>query len=105
MTVEAIAATQGFLELGPSRAMATTQAAGGGAAPGSFGQAVLKGLEEVNQSLVHANGQLQQLASGQAASVHQVMIDLEQARIQFQTLAQLRNRALEAYQDVMRMQI
>lgn len=105
MTVEAIASVQGFAEPAPVRALVTNEHSAGAAPTGSFGQAVLQGLQEVNQTLVQANGQLQLLASGQAQSVHQVMIDLERARIQFQTLAQLRNRALEAYQDLMRMQI
>lgn len=57
---------------------------------------------ETNTELVEANLALQQLASGQALSLHQTMLTLEQAKLSFQFLEQLRNRLMSAYQDIMR---
>jgi flagellar hook-basal body complex protein FliE len=90
----------------PSLAPLSAAAAGVQGAPGGqFGQLVSQGLERVNTQLLGTQTDLQQLALGQAGSVHQVMIRMEEARLSFQLMMQVRNRVLEAYQDVMRMQL
>ena len=60
---------------------------------------------QLNTQLVHAEQGVQQLAAGDAASLHDVMIRMEEARLSFQLAVQFRSRVLEAYQDVMRMQV
>jgi flagellar hook-basal body complex protein FliE len=70
-----------------------------------FGQWFSQQLGQVNGQLQSADRGLQALATGQAQNLHQVMIDLEEARMSFQMLVQVRNRVLEAYQDVLRMQV
>jgi flagellar hook-basal body complex protein FliE len=71
----------------------------------AFGQWFAQQLGQVNGQLQGAEHGLQALASGQSQNLHQVMISLEEARLSFQMLVQVRNRVLEAYQDVMRMQV
>jgi flagellar hook-basal body complex protein FliE len=46
-----------------------------------------------------------ELASGQARNLHEVMISVEKADISLKMLVQFRNKALQAYEEVMRMQI
>ncbi len=60
---------------------------------------------QLNTQLVQAEQGVQQLAAGDAASLHDVMIRMEEARLSFQLAVQFRSRVLEAYQDVMRMQV
>jgi len=62
-------------------------------------------LGAVNTSLVQAEQGVQRLAVGEASNLHEVMIHLEEAKLSFQLLAQVRNRFLEAYQEVMRTQV
>ena len=84
----------------PPEALASnpgTQAAGG------FASWFTQQAERVNTQIAQSEVQLQALASGEAQNLHQVMISLEEARLSFQLLAQVRNRVLEAYQEVMRM--
>jgi len=81
-------------------ALQPTQAPGAG-----FGQLVAEGVGEVNQQLLAAQADLQRLATGNVENLHQVMIRLEESRLSFQLLLQVRNRLLEAYQDVMKMQV
>lgn len=70
-----------------------------------FGKLVSEGLSAVNQQLKASEAGLQQLATGNIENLHQVMIQLEEARLSMQLLMQVRSRLLEAYQEVMRMQI
>jgi len=70
-----------------------------------FGAMVSQGLEAVNRDLVASQVDLQQLATGNAQNLHEMMIRLEESRLSFQLLMQVRGRLLEAYQDVMRMQV
>lgn len=74
-------------------------------AAGVFGEIFTQGLNQVNRSLVATQTDLQRLATGEARDLHQVMIKLEESRLSFQLMMQVRNRLLEAYQDVMKMQI
>jgi flagellar hook-basal body complex protein FliE len=74
-------------------------------AAGAFGQLIGQGLDGVNQQLLASQTDLQQLATGNAQNLHQIMIRLEESRLSFQLLMQVRNRVLEAYQDVMKMQV
>ncbi len=76
----------------------------GASAPG-FDQMVSQGISAVNQGLLVSQTDLQQLATGNAQNLHQVMIRLEESRLSFELLMQVRNRLLEAYQDVMKMQV
>ena len=71
----------------------------------AFGQLITEGLQGVNEQLKASQVDLQQLALGDAQNLHEVMIRLEESRISFQLVMQVRNRLLEAYQDVMRMQV
>jgi len=62
-------------------------------------------LQSVNQNLVQADNQVRALALGEVENIHQVMISLEKAKLSFELTMQIRNKLLDAYQDVMRMQI
>jgi flagellar hook-basal body complex protein FliE len=76
-----------------------------GAADLPFGKLVSAGLHALDTQLKTSQADLQQLALGEAPNLHEVMIRLEESRIAFQLMLQVRNRALEAYQDVMKMQV
>lgn len=62
-------------------------------------------IQETNTQLLSADNALQQLASGKANNLHQTMLTLEQAKLSFQFLEQVRNRLMSAYQDILREQI
>lgn len=109
MSLEAI---HGAIQIQPS--FGTTTALGAdalppnafqNAAPSAFGQMVSQGINEVNQELLVSQTNLQQLAVGNVQNLHQIMIQLEESRLSFQLLLQVRNRLLDTYQDLMKMQI
>jgi flagellar hook-basal body complex protein FliE len=45
------------------------------------------------------------LAAGKSTNIHETMLAVSKAELGFNMLVQLRNKALEAYQEVMRMQV
>ncbi len=77
----------------------------GSDATGAFGNLVSQGLAQVNQGLLTSQTDMQRLATGEVKNLHQVMIRLEESRLSFQLMMQVRGRLLEAYQDIMKMQI
>jgi flagellar hook-basal body complex protein FliE len=95
----AAAAPIGVTDAAPAMGAASTNPSGNFA--GWFDHQV----GELNTQLVHAEQGVQQLAAGDAASLHDVMIRMEEAKLSFQLAVQVRSRILDAYQEVMRMQV
>lgn len=72
---------------------------------GQFAAWFTEQLHQVNDQLVVADNGLKQLAAGNATSLHQVMIDLEQAKLSMQLAIQVRNHLLDAYHELLQMQV
>lgn len=71
----------------------------------SFSGVLDRVVGEVNDKQLQAAQSVQDLQSGNAASLHQTMIALEEASVSFQLMVEVRNKVLEGYQELMRMQI
>jgi flagellar hook-basal body complex protein FliE len=72
---------------------------------GSFEQTLDGFVNNVNDLQNKANDAMDKMASGQAADVHEVMIAMEKAKISFDLLLQVRNKMLDAYKQIMQMQV
>jgi flagellar hook-basal body complex protein FliE len=70
-----------------------------------FSDQLLNELNAVNTKLTNAETTLQDFTAGKTDNIHHVMLALEDAKLSFQLLVQVRNKVLEGYQDVLRMQI
>ena len=70
-----------------------------------FGQLLSNLLSTTNELQVRGGEQSQALLSGQSKNIHETMIALEKANISFRFLNQVRNKALEAYREIQRMQM
>lgn len=71
----------------------------------SFASWLAETVITTNNKLVDADHALQQLASGEGVSLHQTMLKLEEAKLSFQYMEQIRNRLMSAYQELLREQI
>jgi flagellar hook-basal body complex protein FliE len=71
----------------------------------SFSEMLTKGIEETNAKLIEADRLVAQFAVDGSVPLHQVTYALEQARMSFELMIQVRNRSLEAAQQLMNMQI
>ena len=76
-----------------------------GTAIGGFGQALTTAISGLNESQNAADTASVQMAAGDPIDMHEVMLSRETASLQFQLAVQVRNKLVEAYQDVMRMQV
>lgn len=85
--------------------IAETGALGDSGAPGAFQQILMQQLDALNSHVGTAETAMRDLAAGKPIELHEVMIALEQARVSVQTFVQVRNKLLESYQDLMRMQL
>ncbi|MGO8674461.1 MAG: flagellar hook-basal body complex protein FliE [Limisphaerales bacterium] len=62
-------------------------------------------VEGVNAKQGIAAQALQDLQGGQTVSLHQAMIAAEEANVSFQLMVEVRNRLLDSYQELMRLQV
>ena len=72
---------------------------------GSFASVLKKSLTEVNAMQQKADAAITALATGEKVSLHETMIAMEQADVSFRMMMQVRNKIVEAYQEVMRIQV
>lgn len=73
--------------------------------PGGF-QAVFKdAIETVEQQRQSANSTVDRFLSGESEELHQAAIATQQAELSFDLMLQVRNKVVQAYQEVMRMQV
>jgi len=67
---------------------------------------MLKGsIEEVNRLQSEADTSIEQLVAGNTKNLHETMIALEKADISFRLMMEVRNKIIEAYHEIMRMQV
>ncbi len=89
------------LNLIPTEALKPKAAAG----EGDFGQMLMDVLKEVNQTQHEAREKGNAFMAGQHVSIDDLMITMEQASTAMQLTMQVRNKVLEAYQEIARMQV
>jgi flagellar hook-basal body complex protein FliE len=70
-----------------------------------FGEVLKKAVESVN-AMQHEAGRLEEaVAQGENVNIHQAVIAGQKAGLSFNLLMQVRNKMVEAYQEIMRMQV
>jgi flagellar hook-basal body complex protein FliE len=80
----------------------------GGATPapaGSFVDSLSDALGSLNSQLVGADASMADFAAGGSADLHTVMLQMQEASIGLKTGIAVRDRLLEAYQEIMRLSI
>lgn len=70
-----------------------------------FAELLSNAIDEVNQLQESSGQEIGKILSGDINDVHSAMIAMEKADISFQMIMQVRNKLVEAYQEVMRMQV
>ncbi len=70
-----------------------------------FGQVLQEAISSTNQQLQEADTAMTAMARGESVGLHETMISVEKADIALRTFVTVKNKAVEAYQEVMRMQL
>jgi flagellar hook-basal body complex protein FliE len=101
-TIPPVGATP--VALGPEFARPTLD----GAAPageGGFGKMLAEQIGNLNEMQASAGQQAQALATGQATDVTAVVMEVERASLSLQLATQIRNKTVDAYHEIFRMQV
>lgn len=82
----------------------------GGASPASdnaatFGTMLKDSIEKANEVQAQADRAVKELAAGRNKNIHETMLLMEKADMSFRLMMQVRNKVLDAYREVMRMQV
>jgi flagellar hook-basal body complex protein FliE len=83
----------------------SSQPAGAAQSGGSFQNLLGNFVNEVSAQQNTASDTVSGLLSGKNVSLHQAMISMEEASVSFQMMVEVRNKLLDSYQELMRMQV
>ncbi len=70
-----------------------------------FGELMKTALDAVNQEQQNAAGLLTDIETGKSKDLLGAMLASQKASLSFQALVQIRNKAVAAYEEIMRMQV
>jgi flagellar hook-basal body complex protein FliE len=70
-----------------------------------FGETLSRALSEVNEMQLQSRDAAVAVAAGKPVDTAQMVVGVEKANISLQFAIQVRNKLLEAYQELMRMQV
>jgi len=71
----------------------------------SFSDLLIQSVSKVNTLQHQANTAVEKLVSGETKNIHETMLAVERADIAFKTMNQIRSKVVEAYKEIMRMQV
>ncbi len=77
----------------------------GGVNKNSFGDFLKNSMMEVNNLEKDANRAIEKLATGQTKNIHETMLAVERAEMAFKQMNQVRSKVIDAYREIMRMQL
>lgn len=70
-----------------------------------FSSLLNEAMNEVDQAQKASDEQISKVLSGDVQDVHTAMIAMQKAELSFQMMMQVRNKLVDAYHEVMRMQV
>lgn len=104
------AVTENFSLLSPTatevpQIASPTVSGGGVGGPSTWGHMVQQMVRDVNAQQQNATAMVTDVLKGGSTPVHQAMVATEEANLSFEFLTEVRNKVVEAYQQVMQMQV
>lgn len=71
----------------------------------SFADVLSNAINSVDETMKTSDQQVQDFIAGESNNVHDVMISMQRAQMSFKMMVEIRNKAIETYQEISRMQI
>jgi flagellar hook-basal body complex protein FliE len=102
--------TSSLTQAGSTAATGSTAASGAAGAAGaqqapSFSSVLENAVQEVNSKMTVADTEKGKLLSGETGNVHQAMIAVQESSVAFSLMVEVRNKLVDSYQELMRMQV
>jgi flagellar hook-basal body complex protein FliE len=72
---------------------------------GSFGDVLREAISTTNQLQKQSDQEIQKLMTGETQDLHATLIAVQKADLSFQMMMQVRNKLVQAYQEIMRTQV
>ena len=72
---------------------------------GSFADMIRDAVQSVDDMQKVSETGVENILAGKAENIHEVMISMQKAQLSFQLMVEMRNKAVETYQELSRMQI
>ena len=79
--------------------------AGPGGPQGAFQSVLADAITRVENFRHDAQNRVESFLAGEEQEVHQVALDVQRAELAFEMFMQVRNKVVQAYQEIMRMQM
>jgi flagellar hook-basal body complex protein FliE len=76
-----------------------------GVKEGGFADILKDSIQQVNSIQGEADQAIKGLATGQVNNIHETMIAIEKANLSFNMMVQVRNKLVQAYEEIMRTQV
>jgi flagellar hook-basal body complex protein FliE len=71
----------------------------------SFGEILKDAISTTNQLQKQSDLEIQKLMAGESDDLHATLIAVQKADLSFQMMMQVRNKLVQAYQEITRMQV
>jgi len=71
----------------------------------NFEQTLKKFIKDVDEAQKFAGESVEKLLTGEIKDIHDVMIAVEKAGTSFELMMEIRNKMIDAYREIMRMQV
>jgi flagellar hook-basal body complex protein FliE len=72
---------------------------------GHFSEMLSSSMEKVNNDQIQADRSIKELVAGRSKNIHETMLTIERADASLKLMMQVRNKVLDAYKEIMRMQV
>ena len=76
-----------------------------GKSDSSFGAVLKDAISTVNELHKQSNQEIEKLMTGESEDLHNTVIAMQNADLSFQMMMQVRNKIVQAYQEIIRMQV
>jgi flagellar hook-basal body complex protein FliE len=77
----------------------------GGGSVGTFSEMLKNSISEVNENQLHADTAIKEFVAGRNKNIHETLLAIEKADTSLKLMMQVRNKVLDAYREIMRMQV
>jgi len=70
-----------------------------------FADMLTQAIDQTNTAQLNANSAVTDLVTGKADNLHEVMLSMEEADVSMRMLVQIRNKVVDAYKEIIQMQV